>query len=70
VSLNAHFREDTMSRQQKPQRPVHEILLTLVMVIMVGGFLALAIMDSSYREPFAELVKVAIAAYVGWMMPK
>ncbi len=57
-----------MSKRQKPQQPVHEILLTLVAVIMVGGFLSLAIMDSSYREPFAEMVKLGIAAYLGWMI--
>ena len=57
-----------MSRRQKAQRPVHEILLTLVAVIMVGGFLVIAIMDSGYREPFTKLAELALAAYLGWMI--
>lgn len=55
-------------KNPKTQRPVHEILLTLVAVIMSSGLLALAILDPTYRGQFAELVKLVIAAYLGSMM--
>lgn len=50
------------------QRPIHEILLTLVVVIMSCGLLALAVIDPTYRKEFAQVVELVIAAYLGSMM--
>lgn len=55
-------------KKPKLQRPIHEILLTLVVVIMSCGLLALAVIDPSYREEFARIVELVIAAYLGSMM--
>jgi hypothetical protein len=47
-----------------------EGLLTLIILILVIGSLALAIIDPSFRPAFADLAKVAIAGYLGWMIPR
>ena len=47
-----------------------EGLLTLIILILVIGSLVLAIIDSSFRPAFADLAKVTMAGYLGWMMPR
>jgi hypothetical protein len=47
-----------------------ESLLTLIVLIFVVGSLVLAIIDASYRLAFADLAKVAVAGFLGWMMPR
>lgn len=41
----------------------------LIVLTLVTGLLLLALVDESYRPAFAELVKVGVAGYVGWVMP-
>jgi hypothetical protein len=50
--------------------PFKEGLLTLIVLILVLGSLAIAIIDPSFRPAFADLAKVAMAGYLGWMMPR
>ncbi len=47
-----------------------EGFLTLIVLILVVGSLALAILDANFRPAFADLAKVGIAGYLGWMMPR
>jgi hypothetical protein len=41
----------------------------LVVLALVVGFFALAIVDQSYREPFADLTKVAVGGYLAMLLP-
>jgi hypothetical protein len=50
--------------------PFKEGLLTLVVLILVVGSLLLAVMDANFRPAFADLAKVGVAGYLGWMMPR
>ena len=54
----------------KRQLPFKEGFLTLIVLILVVGSLALAIMDANFRPAFADLAKVGVAGYLGWMMPR
>ncbi len=47
-----------------------EGLLTLIILILVTGSLALAIIDANLRPAFTDLAKVGVAGYFGWMMPR
>lgn len=50
--------------------PLKEGLLTVVVLILVIGSLVLAVMDAQLRPAFADLAKVGVAGYLGWMMPR
>lgn len=54
----------------KEHLPFKEGFLTLIVLILVLGSLTIAIMDPSFRPAFADLAKVVIAGYLGWMMPR
>lgn len=41
-----------------------------VVALLVGGSMALAVVDKDYRPNFADLAKVGLGGYVGWMMPR
>jgi hypothetical protein len=47
-----------------------EGFLTLIVLILVLGSLAIAVIDPGFRPAFADLAKVAMAGYLGWMMPR
>ncbi len=47
-----------------------ESLLTLMVLVFVVGSLVLAVIDASFRPAFADLAKVAVAGYLGWMIPR
>ncbi len=44
--------------------------LLIVIMMLVGGSLWLAIIDPSLRPAFADLAKVGISGFLGWMMPR
>ncbi|HYX19177.1 MAG TPA: hypothetical protein VE944_33480 [Nostoc sp.] len=46
-----------------------EGLLTVVVLALVLGSLGIAILDPQFRPAFADLAKVGIAGYLGWMIP-
>ena len=54
---------------QKKNSPSNSLLPTVVLTLVVGS-LGLAIVDENYRPIFADLAKVGIGSYIGWMMPK
>lgn len=41
----------------------------IVMILVVGG-LALAIVDAQFRPTFGDLAKIAIGGYLGQMLPE
>jgi hypothetical protein len=41
-----------------------------VVVILVGGLLLIAVLDPTTRPGFIDLAKVAVAGYLGWMVPR
>jgi hypothetical protein len=41
-----------------------------VVILLVGGSMFLAAVDKDYRASFADLAKVGLSGYMGWMMPK
>ena len=43
--------------------------LFAVIVILLAGFFALAILDESYRPAFADLAKVGIGGYLAMLIP-
>lgn len=45
-------------------------LLTAVVIVLLGGALAIAIVDPSTRPAFIDLAKVGMAGYLGWMAPR
>ena len=54
----------------KQQRPISNSVLSTVVLILVVGSLGLAILDENYRPTFADLAKVGVGGYIGWMIPK
>ncbi|NEO33188.1 MAG: hypothetical protein F6K36_22740 [Symploca sp. SIO3C6] len=44
--------------------------LLIVLMMLVGGSLCLAIIDPCFRPAFADLAKVGISGFLGWMMPR
>lgn len=45
-------------------------LLTAVVIVLLGGALAIAIIDPTARPAFVDLAKVGMAGYLGWMVPR
>ena len=41
-----------------------------VVALLMGGSMFLAVVDKDYRTSFADLAKVGLGGYVGWMMPR
>jgi len=50
--------------------PSKDEFLGIVILFLVIGNVALAIIDPSMRPAFADLSKVALGAYIGLIMPK
>lgn len=46
-----------------------EGFLTIVVLSLVLGSLGIAILDPQFRPAFADLAKVGISGYLGWMIP-
>ncbi|NEO32083.1 MAG: hypothetical protein F6K36_16945 [Symploca sp. SIO3C6] len=46
-----------------------ENLFALVILILVIGSLGLSITDKEFRPTFADLAKVGVGGFIGWMMP-
>jgi hypothetical protein len=63
-----------MIQRQPFHKPPRGILLetvfAVVVLALVIGNIALAIIDSTTRPAFADLSKVALGAYLGLLMPK
>lgn len=53
-----------ISTQKMKER---EYFLFAVILLMVGGFLGLAVLDEAYRQPFVDLAKVCVGGFIGWM---
>lgn len=47
-----------------------ETVFSIVVLVLVIGNIALAIIDPSTRPAFVDLSKVALGAYLGLLMPK
>jgi hypothetical protein len=47
-----------------------DIVLAAVVSTLVGGSLALAIIDENYRSTFVDLAKVGVGGYIGLTIPK
>lgn len=45
-------------------------LLVSIILVLVIGLLAIAIIDANYRPIFADLTKMGVAGYIGWAVPK
>ena len=44
-----------------------EFLLAVVLLVLVVGFLLLALLDPAYRDPFVDLAKISVGGFIGWM---
>ena len=42
--------------------------LFFLVLVLLGGLFYLALIDSEYRPIFADLVKMGLAAYIGWVV--
>ena len=42
--------------------------LQLIILLSLVGLFYLALVDSEYRPIFADLAKMGVGAYIGWMM--
>ncbi|NJN12182.1 MAG: hypothetical protein HC815_31170 [Richelia sp. RM1_1_1] len=51
-----------------PSSPSSKTLSVLVIILLIG-FLTLAILDESYRPAFADLAKVGIGGYLAMLIP-
>jgi hypothetical protein len=45
------------------------LLLTVILILILGS-LVLAVLDVNYRQSFADLAKIGISGFIGWMAPK
>lgn len=45
------------------------LLLAVVLILLLGSF-TLALLDVSYRDSFADLAKIGISGFIGWMVPR
>lgn len=50
--------------------PFKEGILAPVVLLLVMGSLAIAIIDESSRPAFTDLAKVGVGGYIGLMMPR
>ncbi|MBW4559355.1 MAG: hypothetical protein KME59_26295 [Trichormus sp. ATA11-4-KO1] len=39
----------------------------IIVVLLIGGSLGLAYIDKDYRSVFADIVKLSLGGYVGWV---
>lgn len=53
-----------------PRGILLETIFAVVVLALVIGNIALALIDSTTRPAFADLTKVALGAYLGLLMPK
>lgn len=53
-----------------PRHTFREGLLLAVVLILILGSLTLAMIDTNYRDSFADLAKIGISGFIGWMAPK
>jgi hypothetical protein len=53
-----------------PKQTFRELLLLAVVLILILGALTLAVIDANYRDSFADLAKIGISGFIGWMAPK
>lgn len=53
-----------------PRHTFREGLLLTVVLILILGSLTLAVIDTNYRDSFADLAKIGISGFIGWMAPK
>ena len=63
-------RKTRLQTSAKQSIPFKEGFLTLVVLILVVGSLILAVMDENFRPAFADLAKVGVGGYIGWMIPR
>lgn len=56
--------------QQPHQNWLTNVLLISTVLTLVVGSLVLAVIDPSFRPNFAELSKLAVAGYIGSLVPR
>jgi hypothetical protein len=49
--------------------PSSDLSVLVVVMTLIAGFFYLAIVDPSYRQPFADLTKVAVGGYLAIILP-
>ena len=49
---------------------IKDLVLAGVMSTLVGGILAIAIIDKDYRPAFIDLAQVGVGGYIGLTIPK
>lgn len=47
-----------------------ENVLGFIVLVLVSGSLALAILDPATRGSFSDLTKIAVGTYIGFKIPK
>ena len=68
-ALSQHVYKDSIMDNKRPELS-RDSLLTAVVIVLLGGALAIAIVDPSTRPSFIDLAKVGMAGYLGWMVPR
>jgi hypothetical protein len=43
---------------------------SIVILVLLGGSVYLAVVDESYRSPFADLCKIGLGGYLGQLVPR
>ncbi|MBE9049418.1 hypothetical protein IQ243_03180 [Nostocales cyanobacterium LEGE 11386] len=46
---------------------IKELTFVIIVVLLIGGSLGLAYIDKDYRSVFADIVKLSLGGYVGWV---
>jgi predicted CDP-diglyceride synthetase/phosphatidate cytidylyltransferase len=73
LSRNEGRISGSQKQSQKPKgsfSQTREGLLLTVVLILILGSLTLAMLDVNYRQSFADLAKIGISGFIGWMAPK
>lgn len=60
----------TKKNLRRLRRKYRGDFLNVVVLLLVAGSLGLAVMDENLRQPFADLAKIAVSGWIGWMMPR
>lgn len=46
---------------------IKELAFVIIIILLIGGSLGLAFVDKEYRPVFADIVKLSLGGYVGWV---
>jgi hypothetical protein len=47
---------------------LNKLGLLCVVLLSLGGLFYLSLIDTEYRPMFADLAKMGVGAYIGWML--